>query len=306
MDIEYLLFLQNFRIGIHDALTPFMEWISLFGVTYIILLPAFVYWCLDKRKGLMIFAALKISQTFNALVKLTACVYRPWIKDARIIPAGDAIRTATGYSFPSGHTMMVTPIYGGLALCTRKKAARLFWIAAILLTAFSRNYLGVHTPQDVLVGLVLGTASLFIAGWMLNNVNKHHAMLFCAAAGILTLVYVMCKSYPMDYVDGKLLVNPDKMTIDAWGDAGGLTAFAAAWYVEDRWVKFSPTGWNFKGVCLCALGLLPLCWILGDLKNILNGIFGAHGGKLAQQFARFFYVMVFWPVVLKLFESRRA
>ena len=39
MDIQYLLFLQNFRNGINDALTPFMEMISLFAVTYLIISP---------------------------------------------------------------------------------------------------------------------------------------------------------------------------------------------------------------------------------------------------------------------------
>ena len=97
MDITYLLWLQDFRNGIDNALTPFMEWFSYFGISYIVLFPVFVYWCLDKRKGLFIFSALKISHTFNSMVKLTACIYRPWIRDARIIPAGDAITTATGY-----------------------------------------------------------------------------------------------------------------------------------------------------------------------------------------------------------------
>ncbi|MBQ9565977.1 MAG: phosphatase PAP2 family protein [Synergistaceae bacterium] len=305
MDIEYLLFLQDFRNGINDALTPFMEWISLFGVTYIVLLPAFVYWCLDKRKGLLLFAGLKISHTLNSMVKLTACVYRPWIRDARILPAGDSITTATGYSFPSGHTMMVTPIYGGLALISRKRAARLFWIAAILVTGFSRNYLGVHTPQDVLVGLALGTFSICLAKWLLDYLDAHPekdglVMLACAAVGILTLVYVSCKSYPMDYVDGKLLVDPDRMTRDAWGDSGGLAAFMAAWYIERRWIKFSSTGWNFRGVLLCALGLLPLCWIIGGLPGVTADWFGPHKGKLVHQILLFFYVMNLWPLVLKL------
>ena len=49
MDIEYLLLLQRFRNAINDALTPFMEMISLFAVTYLIIVPAVVYWCIDKK-----------------------------------------------------------------------------------------------------------------------------------------------------------------------------------------------------------------------------------------------------------------
>ena len=306
MDIEYLLLLQNFRNGIHDALTPFMEGISFFGITYILLFPVFVYWCLDKRKGIMIFAALKISQTFNAMIKLTACVYRPWIKDPRVIPAGNAITTATGYSFPSGHTMMVTPIYGGLAMLTKKRIYRAFWILLILITAFSRNYLGVHTPQDVLVGLVIGPISLYIAVKILDYIDDYPerlgvVMFVLGAMGVLTLFYVMFKSYPMDYVDGKLLVDPDKMTRDSWGDAGGLAVFALMNYIEQRYVKFSSTGWNVKGVIISVIGLFPLCWIIGNLEGILSGFFNPHVRKLVFQIILFFYVMILWPLVMKLF-----
>ena len=52
MDIEYLLLLQRFRESINDVLTPFFESISLFAVTYLIIVPAFVYWCVSKRKAL--------------------------------------------------------------------------------------------------------------------------------------------------------------------------------------------------------------------------------------------------------------
>ena len=123
MDIDYLLFLQDFRNGIDDALTPFMEMISLFCVTYLIIVPAFVYWCIDKRSGLYTLASLNVSLALNAVIKLTVCAYRPWIRDSRVLPAGDAITTATGYSFPSGHTMSAVPNYGGLAVSSWKKCA---------------------------------------------------------------------------------------------------------------------------------------------------------------------------------------
>ena len=160
MDIEYLLFLQNWRNATNNMLTPFMEWISLFAVTYLILIPIFVYWCLDKKKGLYVLASYGMGIALNAVVKLTACIYRPWIRDARVLPAGDAITTATGYSFPSGHSSTASLIYGGLAVVSwNPKKTRIFAVIAIicmLITGFSRNYLGVHTPQDVCVGLTLG------------------------------------------------------------------------------------------------------------------------------------------------------
>ena len=52
MDIQYLLFLQDFRNGISDSLTPFMEFISSAATNYLILIPIFFYWFIDRRKGL--------------------------------------------------------------------------------------------------------------------------------------------------------------------------------------------------------------------------------------------------------------
>ena len=52
MDIDILLILQEFRNSIGDALTPFLEWLSLFAVTYLPAVPAFLYWAVNKKKGL--------------------------------------------------------------------------------------------------------------------------------------------------------------------------------------------------------------------------------------------------------------
>ena len=94
-DIQYLLLLQNFRNATNNIFTPFAESISLFAVTFLIMIPVFIYWVVDKHKGLYALASYYLCCGFNAVVKLTACIYRPWIRDARIIPDSEAIKTAT-------------------------------------------------------------------------------------------------------------------------------------------------------------------------------------------------------------------
>ena len=44
MDISYLLTLQDFRGSIQEAWTPFMEWVSMFATTWLIMIPVFWYW----------------------------------------------------------------------------------------------------------------------------------------------------------------------------------------------------------------------------------------------------------------------
>ena len=311
MDIEYLLWLQEWRNATSNALTPLFEQLSLFGVRDILLLPAFVYWCVDKRSGMFIFFSYKLSQTFNAIVKLTACIYRPWVRDARIIPAGDAITTAGGYSFPSGHTMMAAPIYGGLFAATKNKFLRCLFVILILATAFSRNYLGVHTPQDVVVGTLLGILSVWIGHKVFAYLDKHpekdiHVMILSALMGILTLVYVTYKPYHVDYTaDGKMLVDPLKMQIDSWGDAGGFAAFALAWFIESRFVKFESTGINAKGIILCIIGMIPLHWMIWNIGGIMSGAFGPYWGKLVAKSCILLYMITVWPIVIKLFSGKK-
>ena len=305
MDIEYLLFLQNFRNSINDALTPFMEMISLFAVTYLIIVPAFIYWCVDKRKGLYTLASYNVCVAVNAVVKLTACVYRPWIRDSRILPAGDAITTATGYSFPSGHPTTATPIYGGLAVGAWKKMrwVSVLCIICVALTAFSRNYLGVHTPQDVLVGLTLGILTLWLMSVLFKYLAAHPEKenIFLAAGivfGIASLVYITLKPYPMDMVDGALLVDPQKMMKDGYGDIGMMTAFFIARFVEKTWIRYEPV-LTKKTLTAGVTGAVLTFFLIETIKTPLRDLLGQHWGTLAANSIIIIFIVAVWPAVMK-------
>lgn len=314
MDISYLLFLQDFRNSIHDAWTPFMEWMSLFSITYLMLIPVFIYWCVSKRKGLYVLASFFTCVAINSVIKLTACVYRPWIRDSRIIPAGNAISTAGGYSFPSGHTTTATPIYGGLAVNfwanKSTKWLSVLCVVALLITCFSRNYLGVHTPQDVIVGLGLGILTLWGMARLFNYLSLHpekenNFLLGAFIAGALAIVYITCKPYPLDYIDGKLLVDPQRMMNDAYKDIGVLMAFCPARYIERRWIKFQETGLHLKGITWGLIGMIPAYLILKYVQAPLISWMGPHWGRFAFAVVLVFYVITLYPwVISRLFKHK--
>jgi len=314
MDIEYLLLLQRFRAAVGDALTPFMEKISLFSVTYLIVLPVLLYWMVDKRKGLYTLVSYYLCCGFNAMLKLTACVYRPWIRDARVLPAGDAIRTATGYSFPSGHTTTAGPIMGGLAVSSWRWKKAVSWLCAafVLIVGFSRNYLGVHTPQDVLVGLVESVLWLFVAAKLFGYLEAHpeRENLFLALSfliGWLGIVYITFKPYPMDYVDGRLLVDPQRMMNDGYGDICLLTAFPIARFIERKWIRFTPTGLNLKSgrAWVGIAGLVPMILMTEFMEGPLDALLGSHFGHYAYNFIFVMYCVALWPLVLRLTEGKK-
>ncbi|MBQ3381384.1 MAG: phosphatase PAP2 family protein [Oscillospiraceae bacterium] len=313
MDIEYLLFLQRFRESINDSLTPFMEGISLFAVTYLIMIPVFVYWVISKRKGLYTLVSYYLCCGFNAIVKLTVCAYRPWIRDARVHPAGDAITTATGYSFPSGHTVTAGPIYGGLAVVSWswKKFVSVILGIFLLLTAFSRNYLGVHTPQDVFVGICESVFWLIIVAKIFTYLDEHPEkenllLLICFILGWLGIVYITFKPYPMDYVDGKLLVDPQKMMNDGYGDICLLIAFPVARYIEKRWIGFQAPGLKGAGLAAGIVGLIPLFLMIKFMRPALDGVLGTHWGHFANTFILVLYCVALWPLVIKAVSKTEA
>lgn len=275
MDIEFLLFLQRLREvtgGIFDSL--FLQ-LSVFGEPfYTMLLMSVVYWCIDKAIGTYVLLGWGLNRLANGFLKITACAYRPWIRDGRIQPVEDAIAKATGYSFPSGHTTNATSVLGGAALRLRQgsemdsrtvRLVRAVLVAIILLIGLSRTWLGVHTPQDVLVAIVVGLGLMVVAGWVVDKVDqKPEADVVVAAVGIATsailIAYAAFKSYPLDYdAAGTLLVDPQKMAIDSYKNAGWALGISIGWLLERRYVGFSSGGSVLQRCCraLCG-GLLFL------------------------------------------------
>lgn len=316
MDINYLLWLQNFRNSINDAWTPFMEWVSMFATTYLILIPVFLYWCWDKRKGLYTLVSYYFCMVITPITKLTVCAYRPWIRDSRILPAGDAITTATGYSFPSGHTSTCGPLAGGMAV-TAWEDRRTRWLSPILvfwvlLTGFSRNYLGVHTPQDVFVGIAVSVLSLIVTMKLFAYLDDHPekedllllgGFIFCWAA----IAYITFKPYPMDYnAEGKLIVDPQKMMNDGYGDLGKMMGFIIARYIEKKWIRFTPPKMNAVNVAICAAGLVLMALLKQYVSPLMKEWLGGHWGKLVFSVIYTGYYIALFPLVLKLIGKLRA
>ncbi|MBR4456255.1 MAG: phosphatase PAP2 family protein [Solobacterium sp.] len=306
-DIRYLLFLQEFRMKINDAWTPFMEFVSTFATRYLILFTLFLYWVIDKKQGVYVISSMCLTLAINQLVKLTACVYRPWIRDSRIVPAGNAIKSATGYSFPSGHTATAAPqLLGHAKLAGRKR----WWIGVIcvlgvLLIAFSRNYLGVHTPQDVTVAILESILCLFVMDRIMKyldrNPEKEDLFLLAGVVfGFASIFYITVKPYPMDYVDGKLLVDPQKMMNDGYGDIAFLIAFCIGRFIERKWVRFEPTGINLKGLIVAAIGMVIFVLLNNNIGAPLNAALGSHWGHFARRMITILYYMALYPWVIRL------
>lgn len=304
MDIAYLLFLQHLRELTGGMLDSFMAYITTYGEELLtMMLVAAIYWCISKKQGLFTLLTWGTGRLLNGFLKVTVCAYRPWIRDARIVPVDGAKTTATGYSFPSGHTTNATAVYGSIAMNEKVgKLLRNLMILMIVLVGFSRNWLGVHTPQDVLVGCGSTIALLFSVKWILQKVDeKKNLDLIVFGVGIvlnvLVMVYAATKAYPMDFdAAGQLIVDPAKMAIDTYKGCGFSMAVLLSWIVDRRWLKYEPEGDAMARAAQYTAGILGYFAVLYILVPMLPGnILGA----VLDRFVRLVYVMLVVPFIIK-------
>lgn len=306
MDIQYLLFLQNFREAIDGAFNNFFVQISdlSYGI-FIWMLACIMFWAIDKKSGSFLFLNIGFSRFIMQVLKLTFCVYRPWIRSDKIVP----VEKASGYSFPSGHSVTASTNYGTVIERYRKyKPLCIFMGLMILLTMFSRNYIGVHTPQDVLVGALLGIVVVIIGSkvweWVYKNPKRDY-IIPCVGIVLaaLFLTYISLKSYPMDYADGKLLVDPNKMMIDGFKDAGRLLGVTVAWFLERRFVKFSLDVSAVQKVTRCCFGVLLIIAYENALMPAITGMISSSWIIFALTFFELILLMVLYPLCFSKLES---
>jgi len=312
MDIQYLLWLQAFRNATHDIFNTFFLFITKFGETpYYIILVILFFYAIDKNLGSFMLLGHATTTFVYGIIKLTACVYRPWIKDARIIPPGDAKATATGYSFPSGHSSKATAIFGSAAWSYRKRkglcAAFAVFLALIL---FSRNYIGVHTPQDVIVAFLETVAVLALLQIVLPWVEKggNRDIIITASVivlSILALVYFLFKSYPMDYdAAGKLLVNPKSMQGDSFTNVGIFAGTFVGWLLERRCIRFSTNVDEQTKFLRCISGLLAFYAVSYIVNSILLLVLPTMAARFLGSFLTWLYVMAIHPMIFCAVEKK--
>lgn len=195
--MSYLLFLQHIREacgGIFDNLM--LQITSLADALPTFLLLSFIYWCTDKEMGIYMAGNVGFSCTFSQYFKWLFRIERPWVLDARINPVQAALAGAGGYSFPSGHTVRSSATWGAMGAYSRKRNKHLRHIGwlIVLLVAFSRNYLGVHTFQDILGGLALSILFMFLLAWALRwSEEGKKGTLFYALWAVLPVFCLCCK-----------------------------------------------------------------------------------------------------------------
>ena len=151
----------------------------------------FIYWNISKKKGFIVCLTLMSSTIVMGISKAIVRFPRPWT----MIDDLDVVRqsTATGYSFPSGHTSCAGSAYGAMACSFKKRWLSIACAAIITLVAISRMYLCVHWPMDVAGGLIIGCGSALLLNGLFSKLFdnfEHYTKPMLIIGCALTFIWI--------------------------------------------------------------------------------------------------------------------
>ncbi len=272
-----------------------------------------VLWCVSKREGYYLLTVGFLGTILNQFLKIICRVPRPWQIDPGFSIFEPAREAATGYSFPSGHTQNATGTYGGLAMWHGLRAsgrARILWFAIpsalIVLVAFSRMFLGVHAPADVLTSLGIGLLLVLLLHPFFERERSPLTMVYGVAAmaglALLYLLFVELFPHPAD-VDVAHLYEARKNGYTLLGAVlGVLVMTILEWRGISYDTKATPLGQLVKTVP----GLLLVLGVKEGLKPFLALLFGEHP---AAALPRYFLLVLFagfvWPLTFRRLGTLR-
>lgn len=269
----------NIIRAIQSIANPFLDglfqFITMFGEEAILIpLIAVIYWAFNKKMGEYIAYASLTSVLVNGAIKDIFKAKRP-IGEPGIRSL--KVETATGYSFPSGHTQGTASFWSAIAIYLKNNYMYAISALIIILVAISRLYLGVHYPKDVLFGAIFGILTSFITYKLFNKVNNKIALYFIT---FIIFIPALLYAHSADFIKGM----------------GTFLGFALGIYVEKKYVNFSVEGKSINKILRVVIGLAILILLKVGLKAVFPN-------KLVFHFLRYFIIVFFgiglYPAIFK-------
>ena len=297
--MKLLYALQEIR---NPALDAVLQLVTRLGEETVFMVVAIVvFWCISKKGGYYLLSVGFLGTVVNQWLKIVFRIPRPWVLDPNFQIVESAREAATGYSFPSGHTQSAVGTFGGLARMVEKTWLRVVFIVLALAVSFSRMYLGVHTPLDVGVSLVVATVMVLVFWPITEKADEKPARIggllaFLLAVSLAYLVFVQVYPFPAD-VDADNLAHAVE---NAWKLTGAIGGMLIAWWVDWKFIRFDTKAVWWAQLLKVALGLAIVVGIKSGLKAPLIALIGNAGIANAVRYGLMvIFAGAVWPLTFK-------
>lgn len=299
--MSVLYFIEPLRMPLLDRFFLFVTNIG--DEAFILILTLIIFWCLNKKHGYFMVLVIFYGLCANMVLKIMFRIPRPWEIDKNFTIVEKARERAMDYSFPSGHTQNSISTLGSVAvLSTEKIISILCWIG-VALVAFSRMYLGVHQPKDVLVSLLVGGLLIFIFTRIyskIENDRKKMTITFGILVFLAMLAVVLVWMFKGHIMDSGRYEDSIKNAYDCLGATLG---FFAGYQVEDRYIRFSVQASLKTQILKVVLGIAAILAVRTGLKMLFGWI--APGVVLLEIVRYFVIVFVGIAVVPSFFPKAK-
>ena len=301
--MPFLYFIESIR-------NPFFDWFfatitHLGEETFFLVIAILFFWCINKREGYFILITGLVGTVVNQMAKLIFRIPRPWVLDPDFDIIESAREEATGYSFPSGHTQNIAGTYGAISAYKPKKWKTALCVTLIVLVAFSRMYLGVHTPLDVIVSLAVALLLILaLRPCFASEESFKKSMPWIVIGSVVIslgfLAYVLAISGdtgldPHNYHSGL------KNACTLLGCTAGLIL---VYFVDSKFIHFDTKARWYAQIIKLVGGLAGVLAIKAGLSAPLTALFG---NEFVARAVRYFLIVAFagavWPLTFKWFSG---
>ena len=274
MELDLIRAVQSIHTPFLDA---FFEGITIFGEElFMVPLLAIIYWTMNKKFGetlaYTVFTSLLLNNTLKEMFSFERPIGEEGIRTLRP-------ETATGKSFPSGHSQNGAATGGAFMIEYTKKWLTLLLGILIFLIGLSRIYLGVHYPKDAVVGILLGLLTAFLCARLLKKMKPEV---------LYTLTFLL-------FIPALFFAGSEDF-IKSFGSYAG---FFLGILLEKNYVQFEVKGTPLKKVLRVLIGILLILLI----KEGLGAVFPEKAlYDLLRYFLVTFTAIFLYPLFFKKFN----
>lgn len=296
--MQFLYLLEKLRFS---PLNELMLAITHLGEeTAFLAIALIVFWCVDKYEGYYLLGVGLFGNMANQFLKITCRIPRPWVRDPNFHALEAAIPEAGGYSFPSGHSQTAVGTFGGIAVSQKNRLFRVLCVAAMILVPFSRMYVGVHTPADVLVGSVMALVMVLAFRPLMLRGNKNRiqatftVLLFLS---MFNLLYLQLYPFPAD-ID---VHNYESAVKNAYTFIGCFIGVLIVFMVDEDKLHFDTKAIWWAQILKTIGGLIVVLAVKEGLRPVLEVLLPVMPARAVRYCIIVVVAGIVWPLTFRWF-----
>ncbi len=300
--MKLLYLFESIRFPFLDGLMALLT--KLGEETVFIALAILFFWCVDKTKGYFLIIVGFVGTFINQFLKMLFRIPRPWDIDTNFTIVESAREHATGYSFPSGHTQSAVGGFGAISLSTKNKWIRIVCISIAVIVPITRMYLGVHTPLDVGVSILVALLLIFGLYPLIQKSEKNEIIMpiilvASALIGLFVFGFLSLYNFPKN-TNEDYLSNAIETVVKL---VGAILGVLVSYFIEKKYINFETKAPLLVQIVKVALGLAVIIGIKAILKTPLNSLCGAVLGNGIRYFIIIVLGVLVWPLTFQPFTK---